>query len=369
MALQVRIARAATSFGITLLAVAACVYPEYESSLGERTEDGGSGDGAEGGGAAGAASEAGSEDVVYGLDEASCASMTGTECHGESCCTSIVLPGGSFPMGRSAENCTGCTDGCPDGVSCDTDEQPEHSVTVSGFALDKYEVTVGRFRAFVEAGGGTQASPPPAGDGAHPSIEQSGWNSAWNSYLPTDQAGLARNVRCNSTNRTWTDSAGENEQYPMNCVSWFEAFAFCIWDGGRLPTEAEWEYAAAGGDENRLYPWGDDVAEPLPANYAGTGNRPTMAVGSYPDGNGRWGHADLAGSVWEWVLDWYESSWYTMTRTTCTDCASLTAVSSNVLRGGYWDDIAGMLRVANRGGNSRDDRLSSIGWRCSRSAP
>jgi formylglycine-generating enzyme required for sulfatase activity len=80
--------------------------------------------------------------------------------------------------------------------------------------------------------------------------------------------------------RMGSTRAEANDQYPMNCVNWYEAFAFCIWDGGRLPTEAEWEYAAAGGDENRIYPWGNDVAEPLPASYAATGNSPRIAVGS-----------------------------------------------------------------------------------------
>jgi formylglycine-generating enzyme required for sulfatase activity len=236
-------------------------------------------------------------------------------------------------------------------------------------ALDKYEVTVGRFRAFAEAGGGTQLSPPAAGEGANPAIAGSGWDSTWNTSLPANEDALLASVQCSSSDQTWTESAGDNEQYPMNCVTWYEAFAFCIWDGGRLPTEAEWEYAAAGGDDNRLCPWGDDATEPLPANYRETDDSPFIAVGSYPGGNGRWGHADLAGSMFEWVLDWLASDWYTTTETGCSDCANLTASSTRVARGGFWHDDASDLRAANRSGYLATNPRDIIGIRCARSAP
>jgi sulfatase modifying factor 1 len=290
--------------------------------------------------------------------------MTGTECNGESCCTSIVIPGGTFPMGRGTETCTGCTAGCPSGWACDTDEQPEHPATVTSFCLDKYEATVGRFRAFVEAYDG---SPPTTGAGAHPLIAGSSWDSAWNMFLPADQAGLIDNITCHEVNETWTDTAGANEQYPMNCVSWYEAFAFCIWDGGRLPTEAEWEYAAAGGDENRLFPWGNDVSQPLPANYGGTDDSSSILVGSYPGGDGRWGHADLAGGMDERVLDCDVEDWYTTTEAGCSDCANLTAALSRTWRGGYWNLYPCRLRSANRSSGSPGSHYSSLGFRCSRS--
>jgi formylglycine-generating enzyme required for sulfatase activity len=136
-----------------------------------------------------------------------------------------------------------------------------------------------------------------------------------------------------------------------------------------LPTEAEWEYAAAGGDENRVFPWGNDVTEPLPANYFMTGGV-FFDVGSYPDGNGRWGHADLAGSMWEWVLDWYASDYYTTTESGCSDCANLFAASNRVYRGGSCRGGSAYLRAASRDYFTDQSGVSvGIGWRCARSAP
>ena len=252
-------------------------------------------------------------------------------------------------------------------MSCQAWELPEHSAAVSSFALDKYEVTVGRFRAFVEAGAGTQVAPPAAGDGAHPEIVGSGWDSEWNSQLQDSTDHLLLSAKCGGDYPTWTDTPGANEQCPMNCMNWYEAFAFCIWDGARLPTEAEWEYAAVGGDENRLYPWGDDVTEPLPANYYETDRTSFVAVGSYPDGNGRWGHADLAGSMLEWVLDWDDVDWYTKTQSGCSDCANLTPDLFRVVRGGGWTSSALTLRgVASDGYTPEDSWHRIIGWRCAR---
>jgi len=129
-----------------------------------------------------------------------------------------------------------CTDveagACADAYSITAShELPEHSVTVSGFALDQFEVSVGRFRRFVEAYPGSK---PVALAGAHPLIPGSGWQAAWDGNLPLDQAALMSSLKCDTTNQTWTDTVGTNEAMPINCVNWYQAFAFCAWDHGRL---------------------------------------------------------------------------------------------------------------------------------------
>src|SRR5439155_17977855 len=116
------------------------------------------------------------------------------------------------------------------------------------------------FRAFDLAGDaasgmGTQQSPPPAGAGAHTAIAGSGWDPAWNGALAADSPGLVALLGGCGATHTWTDAPADNEDRPLDCISWYEAFAFCIWDGGYLPSDAEWNYAAAGGAEQRAYPW------------------------------------------------------------------------------------------------------------------
>jgi len=103
----------------------------------------------------------------------------------------------------------------------------------------------------------------------------------------------------------------------MNCIDWYVSLAFCIWDGGRLPTEAEWNYAAAAGSEQRQYPWGATVptADASLAVYncyfnstgICSGVSQIAPVGSVTAGNGKWGQSDLAGNVYEWTLDSFAS--------------------------------------------------------------
>ena len=163
------------------------------------------------------------------------------------CCETTLIPGGTYFRSY---------DVAVDGTYSDM----THPATVAAFQLDKYDVTVGRFRKFVDAAQGTQAMPPSAGDGLNPRVPGSGWSAAWNAQLPVNTAALTTAAIC-SNYPTWTDSPLANENFPQNCVSWYVASAFCAWDGGYLPTEAEWNFVSAGGNEQRAYPWSSPAGD------------------------------------------------------------------------------------------------------------
>jgi formylglycine-generating enzyme required for sulfatase activity len=239
---------------------------------------------------------------------------------------------------------------------------------VDDFYLDKYEITVGRFRVFVNAGMGTQLNPPASDAGAHPGITGSGWDSTWNTNLAADpnRLSIAMSSTCSSY-ATWTATAGSNESKPVNCLDWYTAFAFCAWDGGRLATEAEWNYAASGGNEQRHYPWSvPATSTTIDASYAVYLSGAAQNVGSKsPKGDGKWGQSDLAGNVWEWTLDWYASPY---SISPCNNCADLTVASSRVVRGGFFLRGAAGLRSAGRLYDLPEDLYYGIGSRCARTS-
>jgi formylglycine-generating enzyme required for sulfatase activity len=298
----------------------------------------------------------------------SCARMKGNECAGSDCCSSFLVPGGTFPMGRST------VDGGADDAAGDANEVPEHSVTVSSFRLDEFEVTVGRFRRFFDSYDGT---PPMVGAGQNPNVPGSGWQAAWNDSLLTSSDDFRSAVFC-SVNATFTSLAGKNDQLPINCVTWYEAFAFCAWDGGRLPTDAEWEYAAAGGADNRLYPWGSEVPDDtndLAVIDCAAGGTPgtctpadILAVGSMPAGKGRYGQLDLAGSMMELVLDWYDASFYARPQASGKDVADLspTTPTFRVVRGGNYITPGLYTRAAAKTDVLPTSRFDGVGFRCAR---
>ncbi|WP_437830727.1 formylglycine-generating enzyme family protein [Sorangium sp. So ce1153] len=268
----------------------------------------------------------------------------------ENCCASAVIPGGTFNRGNN----------------------DAHPATVSEFRLDRFETTVGRFRAFVAA---YPESKPASGAGANLQIRESGWNTIWDGALPPDAADLRELLKCDSAFQTWTDDVGMNERLPINCLSWYDAFAFCAWDGGRLPTEAEWNYAAAGGDEQRQYPWSippDSTSiDGKYASYDCLGDESDrqecafadiLAIGSKsPLGDGRWGQSDLGGGLWEWVLDWHAGY-----SAHCDDCANLAPSTSRVTRGGSWSNSGSYLLSSYRNNSDPEYRNIYTGVRCAR---
>ena len=226
----------------------------------------------------------------------------------------VRLPGGSFQMGS--------TDG-------DSREKPVHRVTVDGFELTKSEVTVAQYRACVDAG--------------------------------TCNAG-GTGEYCN-----W--DKGDRGAHPINCVDWGQSAAFCKWAGGRLPTEAEWEYAARSGGRDWTYPWGNEQATCSRAvmddGGDGCGKNRTWPVCSKSAGHSAQGLCDMAGNVWEWVADWYGDYSPAASRNPTGPGSG----SVRVCRGGGWFNPAAGLRAAYRNGNRPGDRGSGLGFRCLRSHP
>jgi formylglycine-generating enzyme required for sulfatase activity len=265
-----------------------------------------------------------------------------------------------------------------------------YPATVSDFRLDRFEVTVGRFRPFVDAV--IAGWLPPAGSGKHAHLNQGfgiartepGWVSEdWDAYLPKTRSAWETedHLLCDAELQTWSPEPGTKENQAIGCVTWIEAYAFCIWDGGFLPTEAEWNYAAAGGDEQREYPWGSPDPNPdLAVYYCRSGGTPGCAwpVGSRPAGDGRWGQADLAGNRWELTLDTanvLDVSWSECASGTvctgyemedCEDCAYLEETFNRVMRGGSNTDAPKNVRAALRARAGTYDVMGDIGLRCAR---
>jgi formylglycine-generating enzyme required for sulfatase activity len=276
--------------------------------------------------------------------------------HGdESCCASPLVDGGTFY--RSYDDVSFTSQGDP--------------ATISTFRLDRFEVTVGRFRLFVDRVVAGWA--PDGGSGTHAYLNggsglngEQGWDQAWNANFATTAAAWDTTFAsyCPTT-ATWTGAP----ELPINCITWYEAYAFCIWDGGFLPSEAEWNYAAAGGAEQRVYPWSSPATSTdiacTQANYA---NQPTCGTTLWnggttsPAGDGKWGQADLAGNVREWVLDSYAAY-----MDPCNDCVLMMANSLLVTRGGSFADPAMFVLSSYRPDDSPGFRDPGIGVRCARS--
>jgi serine/threonine-protein kinase len=227
-----------------------------------------------------------------------------------------------------------------------------HAVTLDEFWIDRYEVTNVQFAAFLnEEGNQTEGGATWLNlDGEDCLIEESGG-------VFQSRSGYA--------------------DHPVIEVSWYGAAAYCEWAEARLPTEAEWEYAARG-TEGRIYPWGDEFEcsrgnfddetllddDVVPGGEGCDGYERTASVGSFPDGASWCGALDMAGNVWEWVADWYDADYYN--RSPSEDPTGPSSGDYRVLHGGSWYSILDGVRSANRVKYNPDETLYNFGFRCAR---
>jgi formylglycine-generating enzyme required for sulfatase activity len=227
----------------------------------------------------------------------------------------VYLPGGTFHLGCE-----------PQDTRCEPDERPGRPVTVAALWMGRTDVTVAAYGRCVATGA---CSKPKSPEGA---------------------------TECN-----W--AAKGREQHPINCIDWSQAMSFCRWIGGALPTAAEWEFAAKGG-ESRTYPWGEAPLDPRRANFcdrqclsvhhewqaadvsreADDGWAGTSPVGSYPEGATKQGLLDMAGDVWQWTSSDYDSR-------------------MKEIRGGSWA-VAKLMRASFRGSVVASSASPVIGLRC-----
>jgi sulfatase modifying factor 1 len=247
--------------------------------------------------------------------------------------------------------------------------------------LDQFEVTVARFRQFVAAV--SDGYRPAKGAGTHTHVNgskglvggdgvtfESGWLEEWNASLPKTIGEWSEALNCSPSFQTW--SLTGNNDLPINCVDWIAAYAFCTWDGGFLPSATELNYAAAGGEDQRLYAWGNDAPGKNAALAAydcyfggGAGTCSGLAnipeVGSIAAGASKWGQLDLAGSVFEWALDWTGPK-----ASTCDNCAVLATTEAHVRAGGSFSNSTAWLTTTGPSGFVTAPKAYEIGLRCAR---
>jgi formylglycine-generating enzyme required for sulfatase activity len=240
-------------------------------------------------------------------------------------------------------------------------ERPVHEVKLADFWIDKTEVTVGQFRRFVdETKFVTDA-------------EKFGWSGVFDVTVKE----WARVDGANWKRPMGPKHAQARDDEPVMQVSWADAKAFAKWAGKRLPTEAEWEYAARGGLVQKTYIWGNELTPggkfmanfwqgDFPGDDRGEdGVVGVASVGKYP-ANG-YGLFDMTGNVWEWCEDNYSPTYYAVSPKENPKGPS--AAEAKVMRGGSWmcaRNFCTNYRVAGRSSATVDSGLNNLGFRCAR---
>ncbi|MEV5205095.1 formylglycine-generating enzyme family protein [Streptomyces sp. NPDC053720] len=277
----------------------------------------------------------------------------------------VLLPGGEFLMG--AEDAEGFPD---DG------EGPVRAVRLDPFRIDACAVTNERFAAFA------------ADTGYRTDAERLGWSYVFAGFLPAAlRRGAPRPERtpwwCGVAGAAWDRPEGPGStvagrgDHPVVHVSWNDAAAYARWAGGRLPTEAEWEYAARGGTEQKRYPWGDELDPQgtyrcniwrgtFPSkNSAADGYRGTAPVDAFePNGFGLF---NMSGNVWEWCADWWTTDHGARAGRPLVSPRGPATGTDKVIRGGSHmchRSYCNRYRVAARTANSPDSSSGHAGFRC-----
>jgi sulfatase modifying factor 1 len=304
----------------------------------------------------------------------------------------VWIPGGEFTMGTDDER------GWPD-------EKPAHRVRVGGFWMDETEATNAQFRAFVEATGYvTTAEKKPDWEEMKKQLRPGTPKPPDSKLVPGSMVFAAPKGKVDlkdfaqwwqwTPGACWKHPEGPDsgidgkDDHPVVHVSWDDAAAYCKWAGKRLPTEAEWEFAARGGLDGKPYAWGDEPPDPSRANLwqgefphhntKADGYERTAPVKSYPP-NG-YGLYDVAGNVWEWCADWYQRDLYLRRANKGVidnpkgPDFSLDAqrpfTPQRVQKGGSFlcnDSYCSRYRPSARHGCSPDTGMSHVGFRCARS--
>lgn len=227
----------------------------------------------------------------------------------------VLVPAGDFIMGSDKG---------------DEDEAPVHRVHLNAFYIDKFEVTNGRFSKYVDA---IQGEPP--------------WGFS-DKETPVTHA-----------------------DRPVRWVSWMDAMGYCLWVGKRLPTEAEWEKAARGTDE-RVYPWGNDPPTPVHAVYGlkEGGAEMVSVIGNHHMGQSPYGAQDLAGNLYEWVMDWYAEDFYSsFINSPAINPRGPVEGTAKVQRGGSYINAPYRLRSSFRTKADPAEQDHNVGFRCVQEAP